>query len=259
MSMGDSSTSPFSGWRITQESYHGNPRYFRVNRTAIFKTIRVENEVRVFEEILNELVCVSIARELEVPVAESSLGELAGRGLGVYSILLGEEFLNPSDSTQHAKIVNYSKLKDLFVFDQFVINDDRRPDHIIVSVDSTNPDLRFLYGIDQGHTLNGYKGQKWTSSVFGDAEASSVAPVNFDSGVTNVDEVDPCLRRIESLTDSEIARLVYNSVITISECKISREEFVRVENDAPIITKILVRRKAKIRQIIGTWCEQRRV
>ena len=124
-----------TGWKITQENYKGNTRYFVVESKAIFKTIRVEGKKRLFIELFNELVCNLLAKHLSIPVVTTFLGVMPSKGLGLFSIMLGETPFDPENKEFETTISNYKKLKELFVFDQWIYNDDRKIEHIMIGSD----------------------------------------------------------------------------------------------------------------------------
>jgi len=243
-----------AGWSIAQASYRNNPRYFLVHGNAIFKKIRVEGGSFQFVEMSNELICNSLGKRVGVPLVTTFLGILPPEGVGLFSIVIGEQPFNPSDNELKLKITNVNKLKDLFVFDQWIFNDDRRADHIIVGTEPTRPDKQILYAYDHGHTLNGYQGQKWTSETLTDDVLKSVGQVIFDSGIINYGELVEVISRIKSVSDREIDTFIDYAIDTISQLGPSQEDMVRVANNSQVVNKLLKKRRDYIEEIIKKWC-----
>jgi len=247
---------PFAGWAIIQPSYKGNPRYFLVGSKAIFKQIRVEGGKMLFVEMLNELVCHSLGKRLGIPLVNTILGILPTQGLGLFSILLGEQPFNPNDANLKSEISNISKLKELFVFDQWIYNDDRRADHIMIGSEPTLPNIKVLYALDNGHTLNGYNGQKWTLETLNDDILKAVGQVCFDSGISNYTELANIISKIKSLKEDDIDKIIDDAVGVLEQFRLTAEELTQVKNNAEILKKMLKKRREYIEEIIKTWCDK---
>ena len=187
---------PFSGWSITQSNYKNNQRYFLLEQKAIFKKIRLEGGIPVFTEMVNELVCNALGKRLGIPIVNTILGVLPTQGIGLFSILLGEQPFNPNDINLKNNISNISKLKDLFVFDQWIYNDDRKAVHIMIGAEPTAPEVPVLYAYDHGHTLNGYLGEKWTLETLTDDILKKPGQVLFDSDITSFSELKLIISQI---------------------------------------------------------------
>lgn len=243
-----------AGWSVAQEVYKGNPRYFLVQGRAIFKKIRVEGGIIQFVEMSNELICNSLGKHIGIPLVTTFLGILPSEGIGLFSIVIGEQPFNPSDSNLKSQITNLNKLKDLFVFDQWIFNDDRRADHIMIGAEPTEPTKQILYAYDHGHTLNGYQGQKWTLETLSDDVLKSVGQVIFDSGINNYAELTETISRIKSLSDNDIDNVINYAIWTISQLNPGPQDMDRVTNNAQVINKILKKRRDNIEEIIKKWC-----
>ena len=74
---------PLTGYAITQPNYKNNPRYFLIERKAIFKKVRVEGGSALFVEMANELVCNSLGISLGMPLVPTFLGVLPSQGVGL--------------------------------------------------------------------------------------------------------------------------------------------------------------------------------
>jgi len=245
---------PLSGWAITQTNYRGNPRYFAVRVGAIFKKVREENGRPVLTEISNELICNELGNRLGMPFVPTLFGVLPGQGLGLYSFLLGEREFNPQDVELRGKIKNLQKLKDLFVFDQWVINDDRAPRHIVVGEEPTIPGVLYLYAYDNGHTLNGYNGQKWTSEAFSEPSARLIGQTLFDSGITAYQELQGAVSKIKSIPDREIQRAIDTSISQIMSNGPEAQDVERAISNGEVVRKILTMRRDCLEEILKSWC-----
>lgn len=235
-----------AGWGIIQSSYRGNARYFLVQGRAVFKKIRVEGGIIQFVEMVNELICNSLGKRIGIPLVNTFLGILPQEGIGLFSILLGEQPYNPTDQGLKSQIQNHNKLKDLFVFDQWIFNDDRRADHIMIGEEPTKPGKRLLYAYDHGHTLNGYQGQKWTLETLTDEILKSIGQVLFDSEINSYAELSDVISRIKSVSDKEIDTVIEHSIGTILQFNLKQEDMRRINNNAQVINRLLKSRRENI-------------
>lgn len=248
------SSDPISGWEISQPNYLNNPRYAVVKGKALFKQVRVENGRRLYIELVNELICNEFAGRVGVPVVPTFVGVIPGLGSGLLSIMLGEQDFNPADSAGNSSISNIGKLKTLFVFDQWVFNDDRKVQHIRVGNEPGRPEVKLLYAFDHGHTLNGYNGKKWTLASFSDKVAASVAQVLFDSGISSFSELAGPISRIQDVTDNEIENVVETFRVSVDRFGLSEEERAELDSSLPVVKRILRTRRNVLPDIIHSWC-----
>lgn len=247
---------PFSGWSITKSNYKNNQRYFLLEQKAIFKTIRLAGSVPIFTEIINELVCHALGKRLGIPIVNTILGVLPTKGIGLFSILLGEQPFNPSDTKLKSSISNILKLKNLFVFDQWINNDDRKAEHIMIGTEPISPDVLVLYGYDHGHTLNGYDGKKWTLETLTDDILKTPGQVQFDSDISSYSELGPTISQIQEITDEEIDKVIGDAESIILEFNVPTEEMNRVNTNGQVIRKILKSRRDYLVEIVKTWCKK---
>lgn len=186
----------------------------------------------------------------------SSRGANNQQGLGLFSFLLGEREFTQQDIDPESKISNLSKLKDLFVFDQWIFNDDRAMRHIIVGTEPSSPASTVLYAYDHGHTLNGYKGQKWTTASLTDEQTKAIGQVYFDSGIKGYTELEDIIAKTKGVSDGQVDSAINNSIDAISHFKVTADELERVTANAEVVRKLLKRRRDFIDEIIRAWCQR---
>ena len=256
MAENSQSSRSLSGWKISQPNYKNNQRYFLLEQKAVFKKIRLQGGIPVFTEMVNELVCNSLGKRLDIPVVDTILGVLPTQGIGLFSIVLGEQPFDPTDTNMINNISNSSKLKDLFVFDQWIYNDDRKAVHIMRGTEPTAPGVLVLYAYDHGHTLNGYLGEKWTVDTLTDDILKTPGQVIFDSHISSYSELEPTISKIQAITDEEIDKVIGDAESIILEFDVPTEEMNRVRINGQVIQKILKSRRDYLVEIVQTWCKK---
>jgi len=248
------SSRPLSGWNIIQPNYQNNPRYFLLEQKAVFKKIRLESGKPIFTEMINEIICNSLGKRLGIPIVSTILGVLPTQGIGLFSILIGEQSFNPEDENLN-RFSNIAKLKELFVFDQWIYNDDRKAMHIKTGIEPASND-EVLYAYDHGHTLNGYQGERWTIETLTDEVLKIPSQVLFDSKINNYDELKSTISNIKLVSDSEIDKAIGDADSTIHEYNVPEDESNKVRKNNEIIKKLLQTRRDFLDDIIKTWCKK---
>ncbi len=241
-------------WTIKEENYQENVRYHKVEKVALFKMVREEQGNKVLTEMANEIICWELGKGLEVHIAEIFLGVFSLKGLGLFSIWVGKDPLNIQDPNQTSNLSNYSKLKELFVFDQWVYNFDRGQRHFVVGEDHQNTGKLIVKGIDHGHSLNDYNGQKLQANPQLLLEPAS--GFYFDGGFSNTLELKNIVEKIEAITDQEIDRIVEYATTTIKNFNPSQSELAKVQDNEQHIKNILKSRRNNLRNIIEKYCMQ---
>jgi hypothetical protein len=241
-------------WSIKEENYQRQTRYHKVEKIALFKIVREEQGNKILTEIANEIICWELGRRLDVPISEIFLGVLTAKGLGLFSIWVGTQQLNIQDQNQIANISNYDKLKELFVFDQWTYNYDRGQRHYVVGEDPINAGKLIVKGIDHGHSLNEYNGQKLQTNPQLLLEPAS--GFYFDGAFSNTLELKSTVERIEAITHKEIDEIVEFATMTIKKFNPTQSELGKVQDNERHIKHILKSRKSKLRKILEKYCVQ---
>lgn len=243
---------PYTGYRVKTPNYKGNSRYFLLERNVIFKTLREEQGKKLYEEILNELVCFNFGLRLGIPIATTTFEKVEGNGLGLCSVVIGEEEFRPTDQSQKSTITNLDQLKTIFVFDQWVFNTDRQPRHIILGDEPNANQRKILYAIDHGHTLNDYKGGRWSPASFTQQEAEKKAePIYFDYGVRSISEITEAINSVKAFSDRIIENVIDSVVLDIESKDLNSDETSRLEGQASMVKMILKSRRDKLNIILN--------
>ncbi|MGI0026792.1 MAG: hypothetical protein ACREAD_03000 [Nitrosopumilaceae archaeon] len=240
-------------WIVKEENYQGNTRYHKVEKVALFKIAREEQGEKILTEMANEIICWEFGKRLEIPIAEIFLGVLTGKGLGLFSIWVGTQPLNVEDKNQISNLSNYDKLKELFVFDQWVYNYDRGQRHFVTGQDPTNAGKLITKGIDHGHTLNDYNGTKLQSNANLLLEPAS--GFYFDGSFNNTLELKPIVEKIEKISDKEIDEIISFATDTIIKFNPTQLELEKVQSNEQHIKNILKSRRTNLRTIIEKYCK----
>jgi len=153
-------------------------------------------------------------------------------------------------------ITNLEKLQDLFVFDQWIFNEDRRTDHVKLGTDQKDSTKLCVYGIDHGHTLNGYKGGKWTEASFTEDVARTISPVQFDPGIARLSETKSVRDLVKNVRNESISGVVDQSVLSVCELQLNQDEMTEVESNAVLTKRILRMRRESIDRVVSGWCQQ---
>ena len=238
-------------WVIQQNSYKGNQRYYKVGcdgTVAIFKSARVENGRILWIEMSNELICHKLGKFVGAPVADVSLGDLPGKGTGLFSYWAGDKEFNPQADTLGRVVSNIDKLKDLYVFDQWTFNYNRQARHVLL--DKAINGSYTLTAIDHGHTLNDYKGNKMEAHPEFRLEPSQTY---FNVGFNSLSELEEAIQRILTVPDSTVENAIDHSIVEISRYA-SPDDLKDVETNCKVVRQILVERRDNIRQIMTDWC-----
>jgi hypothetical protein len=113
-----------------------------------------------------------------------------------------------------------------------------------------------VYGIDHGHTLNGYRGGKWTDTSFTNDVAGTISPVQFDSGIARLSETNPARDCVKNIRNEAISGVVDQSVLSVCELQLGLDEMTEIESNAVITKRILRMRRENIDSTVSHWCQQ---
>jgi len=136
------------------------------NRNYIIKTL---NNVEGNKTLVNELVCYYIAKKLNFPIPEATLGIIDANTIISNNVLMLDDFSDScfglafcSELLKPVTVVTSEKmlllasnfkwlLPKLMLFDHLIYNKDRNKGNLLISLSKSN---RQLYIIDHSHTFN---------------------------------------------------------------------------------------------------------
>jgi len=232
------------------------------NRTYFFKGARApENCNFVFHDIVAELICSKLGERLRlsIPPMTGHCDDSLGSGFGLVSEYLGEKrFSKDSDISL---IINTDELPRLFVFEQWVLNDDDKFDHFVLQ--PVGEKFR-LWIIDHGHSLHAWRNDISLSGMEKDGPHLEPSYKHNSFRLDPQWDLKPGIELIERIDNSFINAVAEASFQEVKEigCHIAayaqafQNFFQKEDEHKEIVTGILRMRRDFIRSITTKKCEK---
>ena len=249
---------------------------------AFFKKPRSKNSACKSIFLINELTCYYLGTRLDFPINKVLVASFLDE-IGLFSPNFFQENLmqfyvpvhkSSSDPEYNfdgnfytikpdgmQQILGLHKLKQLFVFDQWIYALDRRPNNVMLE---RQYDELYLWAVDHEHTLNNGPDEIHPSYrvevEIHRALRGKCHPTQMTYGIRSLSEIENAIRRIERISNKEIAQsvdMITDDVLTA--LKIGMQSRFLVLNNSYGIKEILKIRKKSLRKLINDcWQNWRR-
>lgn len=219
-------------------------------RKAVFKQPRDADAAYKPIELANELLAYKLAIRIGLPVTETRLLNLNGH-FGILSVIQSEINWSQAPESHKTSPNNAALLRLLLVFDLWIANTDRKPDHVIFLMDGN------FYPIDHSHVFNGctHSELKWSLETVNDVSKFPLKtfPHPCEGLVKNYAELEPAIIKIEAISDVEIDATVEESLGEVCTITQLDEETILRTNFATV-SALLKSRRNSIHAIVREWC-----